>query len=56
MMVTLFDVESNTIIYHFQEVFKSGELDKESTARKIRVVKTEETRQVKPIEETTENK
>lgn len=40
MMATLFDVESNTITYHLQEVFKSGELDKESTARKIRVVQT----------------
>lgn len=46
MMATLFDVESNTITYHLQEVFKSGELDKESTARKFRVVQTEGTRQV----------
>lgn len=46
MMATLFDVESNTITYHLQEVFKSGELDKESTARKFRVVQTEGNRQV----------
>lgn len=46
MMSNLFDVESNTITYHLQEIFKSGELDKESTARKIRVVQTEGTRQV----------
>ena len=41
MMATLFDVESNTITYHLQEVFKSGELEKESTARKFRVVQIE---------------
>ena len=41
MMSNLFDVESNTITYHLQEIFKSGELDKESTARKFRVVQTE---------------
>lgn len=46
MMSNLFDVESNTITYHLQEIFKSGELDKESTARKFRVVQTEGTRQV----------
>lgn len=46
MMATLFDVESNTITYHLQEVFKSGELEKESTARKFRVVQVEGTRQV----------
>ena len=46
MMATLFDVESNTITYHLQEVFKSGELDKESTTRKFRVVQIEGTRQV----------
>lgn len=46
MMSNLFDVESNTITYHLQEIFKSGELDKESTTRKFRVVQTEGTRQV----------
>ena len=46
MMSNLFDVESNTITYHLQEIFKSGELDKESTTRKIRVVQTEGARQV----------
>lgn len=46
MMGELFDVESNTITYHLQEVFKSGELDRESTARKFRVVQTEGNRQV----------
>ena len=46
MMSNLFDVESNTITYHLQEIFRSGELDKESTTRKFRVVQTEGTRQV----------
>ena len=46
MMGELFDVESNTITYHLQEIFKSGELDRESTARKFRVVQTEGNRQV----------
>ena len=46
MMGELFDVESNTITYHLQEVFKSGELDRESTARKFRVVQIEGNRQV----------
>lgn len=46
MMATLFDVESNTITYHLQEIFKSGELDRVSTARKFRVVQLEGSRQV----------
>ncbi len=46
MMSELFDVESNTITYHLQEIFKSGELDRESTTRKFRVVQTEGNRQV----------
>lgn len=46
MMSVLFDVESHTITYHLQEIFKSGELDKDSTTRKFRVVQTEGTRQV----------
>ena len=46
MMSNLFDVESNTITYHLQEIFKSGELDKESTTRKFRVVQFEGSRQV----------
>lgn len=35
MMGKLFDVESNTITYHLKEVFDSGELDKEATARRF---------------------
>lgn len=46
MMSALFDVESNTITYHLKEIYKTGELDKESTARKFRVVQTEGSRQV----------
>lgn len=46
MMATLFDVESNTITYHLQEIYKSGELEREATTRKFRVVQTEGTRQV----------
>ena len=46
MMATLFDVESNTITYHLQEIYKSGELEREATTRKFRVVQTEGARQV----------
>ena len=45
-MAELFGVESNTITYHLKEIFKSGELDEISTARKIRVVQVEGTRNV----------
>ena len=46
MMGQLFDVESNTITYHLKEVFDSGELDREATARKFRVVQKEGNRSV----------
>ena len=46
MMAALFDVESNTITYHLQEIFKTGELERDATARKFRVVQTEGSRQV----------
>ena len=46
MMATLFDVESNTITYHLQGISKSGELEREATTRKFRVVQTEGARQV----------
>jgi len=46
MMGDLFAVESNTVTYHIQEIFKSGELEPDSTARKIRVVQNEGTREV----------
>ena len=42
----LFDVESHTITYHLQEIFKTGELEETATARKIRVVRKEGRRDV----------
>lgn len=45
-MAELFDVEPNTITYHLQEIFKSGELEHDSTTQKFRVVQAEGTRQV----------
>ncbi|MCQ1528537.1 virulence RhuM family protein [Lutispora saccharofermentans] len=46
MIGELFDVESNTITYHLKEIYSSGELEQEATARKFRVVQTEGKRQV----------
>ncbi len=46
MIAQLFDVESNTITYHLKEVFDSGELERQATTRKFRVVQTEGSRQV----------
>jgi len=46
MMGQLFDVETNTITYHLKEIYESGELEKESTTRKYRVVQLEGTRKV----------
>lgn len=37
-MGELFAVESHTITYHLKEIYKSGELQEDSTTRKIRVV------------------
>ena len=45
-MGELFGVESNTITYHLQEIYKSEELDDVSTTRKFRAVQTEGTRNV----------
>lgn len=45
-LAELFDVEVNTINYHLKEVFKSGELNENSTIRKIRIVQTEGAREV----------
>ncbi len=45
-MSELFEVESNTITYHLQEIFKSEELEEFSTTRKFRVVQQEGNRQV----------
>ena len=46
MMARLFSVESNTITYHLQDLYKSGEITEASTTRKFRVVQTEGSRQV----------
>ena len=45
-MGQLFDVEEHTITYHIKEIYRSGELDEIPTTRKIRVVRTEGSRQV----------
>ncbi|MDR2564413.1 MAG: virulence RhuM family protein [Prevotellaceae bacterium] len=45
-MAQLFDVEEHTITYHIKEIYKSGELEENPTARKIRVVRTEGSRLV----------
>ena len=37
MMGTLYDVESHTINYHLQKIFKDGEIDKEAVTRNFRV-------------------
>lgn len=46
LMGELFGVESHTITYHLGEIFKSGELQEEATARKFRVVQKEGNRNV----------
>ncbi len=46
LMALLFDVEVNTINYHLKEIYKSGEIQKEPTIRKFRIVQTEGKRQV----------
>lgn len=45
-MGELFDVESHTITYHLQEIFKNDELEENSTTRKFRVVRREGSRDV----------
>lgn len=45
-MAQLFGVESNTITYHLKEIFKTGELSEEATARRIRAVQDEGKRKV----------
>jgi hypothetical protein len=47
IMSQLFDVAENTITYHLGEIFKTAELDKSATTRKIRVVRNEGGRHVK---------
>ena len=45
-MAELFGVVSNTITYHLKEIYQSAELEQDSTARKIRVVQKEGSRDV----------
>jgi hypothetical protein len=45
-MAELFGVEIPTVNYHLKEIFGSGELQPESTIRKIRIVQREGTRDV----------
>lgn len=40
-MSLLFSVKENTITYHIKEIYRTEELEKEGTARKIRVVRKE---------------
>ncbi len=42
----LFDVESNNITYHIQNIYKQKELEKNPTTQKIRVVQKEGNRNV----------
>ncbi len=46
MMAALFDVSVKTINEHLGNIFESGELEREATIRKFRIVQTEGTRQV----------
>lgn len=46
MMATIFDVSTKTISEHLANIYTSGELDRESTIRKFRIVQTEGNRQV----------
>ncbi len=45
-MAKLFDVKENNITYHIQSIYKSHELDADSTTQKIRVVRQEGNRMV----------
>ena len=45
-MSELFNVESHTITYHLQEIFKTDELEESATTRKIRAVRKEGNRNV----------
>ena len=45
-MSELFTVKEHTVTYHIKEIYKTEELEKEGTARKIRVVRKEGNRNV----------
>jgi hypothetical protein len=40
-MAALFDVSIPTINFHLKKIFESGELTREATIRKFRIVRTE---------------
>lgn len=46
LMAELFDVDVRTINEHLGNVFSSGELEREATIRKFRIVRSEGSRQV----------
>ena len=46
MMAQLFDVSVKTVNEHLRNVYVSGELEREATVRKFRIVQTEGTRQI----------
>lgn len=46
-MAELFSVKEHTITYHIGEIYKTEELEKTATARKIRVVRLEGNRNVR---------
>ena len=46
LMSELFDVEVNTINYHLKELYKSGEIQEDSTIRKFRIVQQEGNRTI----------
>lgn len=46
-MSELFSIKENTVTYHIKEIYKTEELEKEGTARKIRVVRKEGNRNVR---------
>lgn len=46
MMAELFQVGVNTINYHIKEIYECGELEREATIRKFRIVRMEGNRQV----------
>lgn len=46
MMAELFDVDVRTVNEHLQSIFKSGELEEDSTVRKIRIVQKEGERNI----------
>ena len=48
-MAELFGVEVPTINYHLKEIYNSGELTKEATIRKIRIVQQEGKRYVESL-------